>query len=100
MSEPGCGSKFVYLCLPSFAADQFSEAKKGKRRTVVHEKSLQPDKNRWWKVANNVDKAFGVINATTRKFQKKNLEVIFEATNSGITASVILFFMFKANTDN
>ncbi|TAQ85339.1 hypothetical protein B7494_g6345 [Chlorociboria aeruginascens] len=43
----GYGSKFVYLCLPGFAADYFAEAGKSRRLTVSVEKSLKPDKNRW-----------------------------------------------------
>ncbi|KAG9242102.1 hypothetical protein BJ878DRAFT_556377, partial [Calycina marina] len=85
-TSKGYGSNFVYLCLPGFAADQFAEAGKIRRPTVAHEKSLQPDNNRWWKVANNVDESFGVINADTKRFQKKSLEVIFDATRSGINA--------------
>jgi len=96
----GYGSNFIYLCLPGFAADKFAEAGKTKRPTVVYEKSLQPDRNRWWKVANKVEDTLGVINGETKKFQRKNLEVIFDATSSGITASVVLSFLFKASTDN
>ncbi|KAK0100520.1 hypothetical protein ONS95_006981 [Cadophora gregata] len=96
----GYGSNFVYICLPGFAASKFSEAAKVRRPTVVNEKSLQPDRNRWWKVANKVEESFGVVNAETKRFQKKSLEVIFDATNSGISASVILSFMSKANTDS
>jgi hypothetical protein len=96
----GYGSNFIYLCLPGFVADKFSEAGKSRRPTVVNEKSLQPDRNRWWKVANKVDDSFGIINGRTNKFQRKSLEVIFDATSSGITASVVLSFMFKASTDS
>lgn len=96
----GYGSNFIYLCLPGFVAEKFAEAGKSRRPTVVHEKSLQPDKNRWWKVANKVEDSFGVVNGGTGKFQKKSLEVIFDATSSGITASVVLSFMFKASTDS
>jgi len=96
----GYGSSFIYLCLPGFAAERFAEACKSRRPTVVTEKSLQPDRNRWWKVANKVEDSFGVVNGETKKFMKKSLEVIFDATNSGITASVVLSFMFKASTDS
>lgn len=96
----GYGSSFIYLCLPGFAADKFAEAGKSRRPTIVTEKSLQPDRNRWWKVANNVEDSFGVINKETKKFHKKSLEVIFDGTNSGITATVILTFLFKASTDS
>lgn len=96
----GYGSSFIYLCLPGFAGSRFSEAAKVRRPTVVNEKSLLPDRNRWWKVANKVEDAFGVVNAETKKFQKKSLEVIFDATNAGITASVVLSFLFKASTDS
>lgn len=96
----GYGSNFVYLCLPGSAADKFAEAGKSRRPTMVHEKSLQPDKNRWWKVANNVSESFGIINKETKKFHKKSLETIFDATNSGITATVVLSFLFKASTDS
>jgi hypothetical protein len=96
----GYGSSFIYLCLPGFAAQKFAEAGKSRRPTVVTEKSLQADPNRWWKVANKVDESFGIVNGETKKFQKKSLEVIFDATNAGITASVVLSFLFKASTDS
>lgn len=96
----GYGSSYVYLCLPGFAADKFAEAGKIRRPTVAHEKSLKPDPNRWWKVANKVEESFGIINNDNKKFQKKSLETIFDATSSGILASVVLSFMFKAHTDS
>lgn len=96
----GYGSGFVYLCLPGFVAGKFAEAGKSRRPTMVYEKSLQPDVNRWWKVANNVSESFGVINRETKKFHKKSLETIFDATNSGVTATVVLSFLSKASTDS
>ena len=96
----GYGSNFVYMCLPGFAAEKFADAGKSRRPTVVTEKSLQRDPNRWWKVANNVTESFGVINRDTKKFHKKSLETIFDATSSGVTATVVLSFLFKANTDS
>lgn len=96
----GYGSSFIYISLPGFAAEKFAQAGKAKRPTVVHEKSLKPDKNRWWKVANKVDESFGIVNGVTKTFQKKSLEVIFDATSSGISASVVLSFLFKASTDS
>lgn len=96
----GYGSNFVYMCLPGFAASKFAEAGKSRRPTMVYEKSLQADPNRWWKVANNVSESFGVINKDTKKFHKKSLETVFDATNSGITATVVLSFLSKASTDS
>lgn len=96
----GYGSNFIYLCLPGFAADKFAETGKTRRPAVVTEKSLQADKNRWWKVANGVNESFGVINSETKKFHKKSLETIFDGTNSGVTATVILSFSVKASTDS
>lgn len=93
------GSNFVYLCLPGFAADNFANAGKTRRPTRVTEKSLAPDNNRWWKVANNISESFGIISNDTKKFHKKSLETLFEATGSGITATVVLSFLFKASTE-
>ena len=62
-------------------------------------KSLKPDRNRWWRVAINMGDSSSVIDKETKKFYK-NLEVIFDGANSGITASVILSFLFKASTDS
>jgi len=92
------GSSFVYMCLPGFAADAFAEAGKTVAPTRVTETSLAPDRERWWKIANNVENSFGVINNETKKFHVKNLETIFESTNSGITCSVVLRFYCKAST--
>lgn len=96
----GYGSNFIYLCLPGAVGEKFAEAGKSRRPTIVTEKSLQPDRNRWWKVANNVEESFGIINKDTKKFHKKSLDVVFDATNSGITATVVLSFLFKASTDS
>lgn len=96
----GYGSGFIYLCLPGFASKVFAEACKTRRPTRVTEKSLEPDANRWWKVANDVEESVGVINKATGRFHKKSLEAIFDATNAGVTANVTVSFMFKAATDS
>lgn len=95
----GYGSSFIYICLPGFAANVFAEAGKTRAPTRVTEKSLVPDANRWWKVANDVELAFGVIDKATKKFRVKSLETIFDATQSGITATLVLNFVCKASTD-
>lgn len=96
----GYGTDYVYLCLPGFVGDKFAEAGKSRRPTRVTEKSLVPDKQRWWKVANNVEELFGVVNKDNKKFYKKSLDTIFDQTKSGITATVSLKFLFKASTEN
>ena len=94
----GYGSSFVYLCLPGFVANKFAEAGKTRRSTLVAEfKSLKPERNRWWRVPINMEDSFSVMDKVTKKFYKKNLEVIFDGANSGITASVIPSFLFKAS---
>lgn len=94
----GYGSSYIYLCLPGFVGEAFAEAGKRRAPTKVGENSLVPDTERWWKIANNVENAFGIINHTTKKFHAKSLETIFDATNSGISCSVILSFKCKAAT--
>ena len=49
------------MCLPGFAADIFQESVKKKRPTVTTEKNLLPDRNRWWKIMNNLDEKFGKV---------------------------------------
>jgi hypothetical protein len=92
----GYGSSYVYLCLPGFLGTAFAEAGKRRAPTKVVENSLVPDSQRWWKIANNVENSFGVI--TNSKFVSKSLETIFDATNNGISCSVILNFKCKAAT--
>lgn len=94
----GYGSSYVYLCLPGFAGNAFAEAGKRRAPTKVTENSLVPDEQRWWKIANNVENAFGVISQQTKKFHSKSLETIFDATSAGISCSVILSFKCKAAT--
>jgi hypothetical protein len=49
-----------------------------------------PDKTRWWKIANEVGESFGIINNTTKKFQTRSLDTIFDSTKSGVVATVVL----------
>jgi hypothetical protein len=97
-SGKGYGSSFVYLSLPGFASNEFANAGKRRAPTMTTEKSLVPDSNRWWKVANKVDSSFGVVDQTTKKFHSKSLETIFDGTQSGVTAAVVLKFFCKAAT--
>jgi hypothetical protein len=94
----GYGSSYVYLCLPGFVGSAFSEAGKKRAPTKVVENSLVPDDNRWWKIANKVENVFGVINQDTKRFHQKSLETVFDATQSGVSCSVILRFFCKAST--
>ena len=94
----GYGSKSVYICLPGHAGKAFSDAGKTIAPTRVTETSLIPDRQRWWKKANDVKQFFGVINHEIKKFHKKSLETIFDATQSGVSCSVTLKFNCKAFT--
>jgi len=96
----GYGSSYVYMCLPGFAAEMFSNAGKKLAPTVVTEKSLVNDDMRWWKIANRVSGSFGVIAIDTKRFHDKSLETIFESTALGIRCSVILRFYCKASTED
>lgn len=98
-TSKGYGTNFIYLCLPGHAANIFAEAGRTKRPTKVTEKSLAPDRARWWKIANNVQNSFGVIDNNSKKFRVRSLETIFDSTQSGVTASVVLKFHFKASTE-
>ena len=92
------GSSYVYICLPGYMGEAFRDAGKTRAPTKIVEASLIPDPQRWWEVANNVQESFGVINQQTRKFHKKSLETIFDASQSGISCSVTLKFNCKAST--
>jgi len=94
----GYGSNYLYLCLPGFIGEAFAEAGKRRAPTKVGENSLVPDSERWWKIANKVEGVFGVINEQTKKFHSKSLETIFDATQSGVSCSVVLSFKCKAAT--
>jgi hypothetical protein len=94
----GYGSSYVYLCLPGFAGNAFAEAGKKRAPTRVTENSLVPNKEKWWKIANKVEDVFGVISHETKRFHQKSLETIFDATQSGISCSVVLKFYCKAST--
>jgi len=96
----GYGSSYVYIALPGFVASQFAEAGKTRRPTVVNEKSLVPDEQRWWRIANNVEGKFGAINRETSLFHAKPLQTIFETTGRGVTVNVVVQFMAKANTED
>lgn len=52
------------------------------------------------KVANKVDDSSGIVDGESKKFQRKGWEVNFDATSAGITASFVMPFPFKANTDS
>lgn len=41
------GTNYVYLSFPSFLSRHFAEAGRAKRSTIVNEKSLVPDEQRW-----------------------------------------------------
>ena len=82
------GSGYEYICLPGSVSKAFSEAGKTRAPTKVDTPSLVPDLQRWWKIANNVQESFSVINHDTKKFHKKSLETIFDVAQSGISCSV------------
>lgn len=94
------GEGFIYVCLPDFMAPRFSELGKARRPTVTGENSLQPDSNRWWKIANNVTGKVGTINKKDNKFYATNLSTIFEATGKGVTLNLVAKFLIKASTDD
>jgi hypothetical protein len=94
------GEGFVYVCLPDFMAPRFAELGKARRPTVTGENSLQPDPNRWWKIANSVVGKVGTINKTDSKFYATNLSTIFEATGKGVTVNLVAKFLIKASTDD
>lgn len=98
-TNSGYGSNYVYLCLPGFAAEMFADAGKLRAPTIVAEKSLVPDPERWWKIANNVQGSFGIVRQTSKRFIPISLESILNTSNAGITCSVILNFKCKASTD-
>lgn len=81
-------------------ADYFAEAAKKRRPSVVNERSLQPDPQRWWKIANNVTDKFGTAVPTTKRFQPVPLATVFAGTNKGIICNVELKFFNKARTDD
>lgn len=62
------------------------------------EASLIPDGQRWWKIANNVQEHFDIVNQETKMFHKKSLKTIFDSTSAEISCSVILRFYCKAST--
>lgn len=95
----GYGDNFVYLMLPSEAGEAFSSSGKEVSPTKVVENSLMPDKARWWKIANKVEGLFGTISPATKRFQSKSLSTIFDATQSGMSCSVVLRFYCKAATE-
>lgn len=94
------GEGFVYMCLPDFMAPRFSELGKIRRPTVTGENSLQPDPNRWWKIANNVTGKVGTINKSDDKFHATNLSTIFEGTGKGVTVNLVAKFLIKSSTDD
>ena len=94
----GYGSNYVYLCLPGHVGKSFDDAGKSRAPTKVIEASLIPDGQRWWKIANNVQKHFDIVNQKTNMFHKKSLKTIFDSTSAGISCSVILRFYCKAST--
>ena len=94
------GEGFIYVSLPGFMAQQFQELGKAHRPTVTGENSLQPDMNRWWKIANDVSGKIGTIHSADNKFHPKSLSTIFESTNKGVTVNLIAKFLVKASTDD
>lgn len=92
------GTGYVYLCLPGFMAEAFAEAGKRKRPTMVTEKSLVPDSERWWKVANKVENKFGLAKKDTRGFKPIALPSAFASTQKGLVCNVELKFFCKAST--
>jgi hypothetical protein len=95
----GYGSSFVYIGLPGFVGSAFADAGKVLRPTVVQERSLVPDPQRWWKIANNVEGCFGSLDGRTGKFFAKSLATIFASTGKGVTANIVVKFNVKASTD-
>jgi hypothetical protein len=70
---------------------------RARRPTMAYEASLISDKNRWWKIANNVSGKVGALRANG-VFSARSLDTIFGASGKGVTVNIICKFYAKAST--